>query len=165
MLPTGCRCRSRRKKKKTHKSGVMGVGAIYTKDQIENMLRDYHWMVREIERIRSYLSTAGERVIVNYEGLDMPKPQGGVRDPIHSEVARREKQWRRMAKLEEKVRFIQDRIDIITDERERTVLDCMLDGMSFTAISYHMGLSKALVTGLKDNIVNRFYESQSAAVG
>ena len=131
-----------------------------TKQEVEQILKDYHWMVREIERIRKYLAGAGERVVVNYESLDMPKPQGGVRDPVHAEVARREKQWRRVAKLEEKVMFIQDRIDLITDERERTVLDCMLDGMSFTAIAYHMRLSKTHVNRIKDDLVQKFYDSQ-----
>lgn len=118
-------------------------------------------MVREIERIRGYLSSAGERTVRTY-GIesDLPKPKGGTSDPVHQEVARREKQWRRMEKLENKVRFVQERIELIGDERERTVLDCMLDGMSFTAIAYHMRLSKGHVNNLKDSVVDRIYNSQ-----
>lgn len=132
-----------------------------TKSEIEQILRDYHWMVREIERIRSYLAGAGERTVREY-GIEsgMPKPQGKTSDPVHQEVARREKQWRRVEKLEGKVRFVQERIEIISDERERTVMDCMLDGMSFTAIAYHMKLSKGHVNNIKDHIVDRLYESQ-----
>jgi Response regulator containing a CheY-like receiver domain and an HTH DNA-binding domain len=132
-----------------------------TRNEIEQILRDYHWMVREIERIRGYLAGAGERTVREY-GIEsgMPKPKGRTSDPVHQEVARREKQWKRVEKLEDKVRFVQERIELISDERERTVLDCMLDGMSFTAIAYHMRLSKGHVNNIKDSIVNRLFNSQ-----
>lgn len=119
-------------------------------------MRDYHWMVREIARIRKVLEDAGERVVRQYgPESGMPKPQGGTSDPVHMEAARREKQWKRLERLEKRVRFIQERIDIITDDRERTVLDCMLDGMSFVAIASHMRLSKTHINRLKEEIVDK----------
>ena len=133
------------------------------KHEIEQILRDYHWMIREIERLRDLLGDAGERVVRNYEALDMPKPQGGKTDPVALEVARRERSWKKLRAYEQKVMFVQERIDIIQDERERTVLDCMLDGMSMRAIANHMGLSRRHVQNLKDNIVEQFYASQRAA--
>jgi len=133
------------------------------KHEIEQILRDYHWMIREIERLRNLLGDAGERVVRNYETLDMPKPQGGKTDPVAIEAARRERSWKKLRTYEQKVMFVQERIDIIQDERERTVLDCMLDGMSMRAIANHMGLSRRHVQNLKDNIVEQFYASQRAA--
>ena len=134
------------------------------KQQIEQCIRDYQWMIREIERIRKYLADAGERIVRNYETLGMPIPKGDVRDPVHMEVVRREKQWKRMAKLEEKVRFVQERIEVITDERERTVLDCLLDGMSYSAIAHHMGLSRRHVMRIKDDIVEKIYRQEKKKI-
>nr|WP_277752111.1 LuxR C-terminal-related transcriptional regulator [Halobacillus salinus] len=42
------------------------------------------------------------------------------------------------------------------DERERAVLECLLDGMSMVAIGHHMGLSRRHVYNLKGNIVFAF---------
>jgi len=44
---------------------------------------------------------------------------------------------------------------VITDEREKAVLNCMLDGMSVRAISKHMGLSERHVFRIKDSIVQQ----------
>jgi len=113
-------------------------------------------MVKEIVRLRKLLEDAGEGITRKY-GVEsgQPKPKGSVGDPVYMEVVRREKQWRRLEKLEDKVRLIQERIDIITDEREQTVLDCTLDGMSVTAISRHMGLSRRHIHRLRDSIVDK----------
>lgn len=125
------------------------------KGQIEQALRDYHWMVKEIARLRAYLESAGERLVRQY-GIesDMPKPKGSNTDPVHMEVERRDKQWDRVAKLEKKVLLIQDRMHLINEERERTVLDCLLDGMSYVAISRHMGLSTRHIQRIRADIVS-----------
>ena len=134
------------------------------KREIEQALRDYHWMVKEIARLRDILDYAGEGITRQY-GVEsgQPKPKGSVGDPVYMEVVRREKQWKRLEKLENKVRLIQERIDVITDEREQTVLDCTLDGMSVTAISRHMGLSRKHIQRIKDDIVARMVEKLPVA--
>jgi Response regulator containing a CheY-like receiver domain and an HTH DNA-binding domain len=126
------------------------------KYEIEQTLRDYHWMVREIARLRDMLSDAGERVVRNYEGLDMPKPQGRRSDPVSLEASRRERLWRKLQNYEQKVKFVQERMDVIEDEREKTVLDCLLDGMSLRSIAEHLGLSRRHVQNIKERIVEQF---------
>ena len=126
------------------------------KYEIEQTLRDYHWMVREIARLRDMLSDAGERVVRNYEGLDMPKPQGRRTDPVSLEASRRERLWRKLQNYEQKVKFVQERMDVIEDEREKTVLDCLLDGMSLRSIAEHLGLSRRHVQNIKERIVEQF---------
>lgn len=134
-----------------------------TKHEIEQTLRDYHWMIREIERLRELLGDAGERVVRNYELLDMPKPQGGRSDPVALEASRRERHWKKLRAYERKVMYVQERLDIIQDERERTVLDCMLDGMSMRAIAHHMGLSRRHVRNMIDHIVDQFFGTEKTA--
>lgn len=124
------------------------------KKEIANLLRDYHWMVNEIARQRGLLEDAGENITAQY-GIDMVMPHGsGTGDPIYIEVQRRVKKTKRVERLEVKVKYIQDRVHLITNEREKTVLDCLMDGMSMIKISRHMGLSERHVFRLRDNIVD-----------
>ena len=88
----------------------------------------------------------------------MPKAQGVTSDPVALEVIRREKKSKWVEKLEEKVLFIQKRISVITNEREKAVLECMLDGLSMSAIGRHMGLSERHIRRLKDSIVSKMSE-------
>ena len=134
----------------------MTANVIIDKKQIETWIRDYRWMVREIVRLRQILEDAGDNLTQQY-GVEssMPKPKGKVNDPIYMEAMRRERQWKRVERLEWKVGFVQEQMERITDERERTVLDCLLDGMSIAAVSRHMGISERNVYILRDRIVDK----------
>lgn len=136
------------------------------REEIEDILRDYHWMIREITRLRGYLEDAGEGAVGQY-GIEssMPKPKGGNTDPVYQETARRERKWKRLKKLENKVLFIQDRLYLILDEREKTILECMLDGMSYRAIAKHMGLSHSHIQRIKDSIVTNLNDVPNVPKG
>lgn len=125
--------------------------------QIEQALRDYSWMLNEIKRQRELLSHIGGNIVAQ-GGIEstMPKPQGETSDPVALEVVRRDKNSKWLDKLEGKVLFVQKRICIIQDEREKAVLECMLDGMSMSAISNHMGLSRQHIYKIKDSITLQF---------
>ena len=86
----------------------------------------------------------------------MPKPQGRRSDPVSLEASRRERLWRKLQNYEQKVKFVQERMDVIEDEREKTVLDCLLDGMSLRSIAEHLGLSRRHVQNIKERIVEQF---------
>src|SRR5699024_12026687 len=86
----------------------------------------------------------------------MHKGQGGTGDTVAMEVVRRENKSDWILKLERKVIFIQKRIPVIQDEREKAVLECMLDGMSMSAIGHHMGLSRRHIYTLKESITSQF---------
>jgi len=133
-----------------------------TKQEVEQILKDYHWMVREINRLLSLLGDAGERIVINYEGLDMPKPKGLRSDPVAFEAIRREKDHRKLKRYMEKVKFVQDRLDWIQDERERTILDCMLDGMTVSAIANHMGCTRKTVRTVRESIIRKFLAQEKA---
>lgn len=62
-------------------------------------------------------------------------------------------------KLETKVLFIQKRTHLITDEREKAVLECMLDGLSISAIGQHMRLSRRHIYTIKNSIVDQISHS------
>ena len=124
--------------------------------EIEQALRDYNWMINEIQRQRDMLQVVGSGVTSKY-GIEsaQPKAKGGTSDPVALEVIRRDKKSKWIEKLESKVLFIQQNIHVIKDAREKAVLECMLDGLSISAISKHMGLSRKHIYNLKNSIVEQ----------
>lgn len=126
------------------------------KKEIEQTLRDYNWMINEIKRQRSLMDYEGGNLVAQ-SGIEsvMPKAQGNTSDPVAMEVVRRDKASSWVQKLEDKVLFVQQRMSIITDEREKAVLECMLDGLSMVAISNHMGLSRRHIYNIKESVVNK----------
>ena len=130
------------------------------KKEIASILRDYHWMINEIRRQRKMLSDEVNGNFTAQYGIEssLPKGKGQNGDPIFREVIRREKKSRWIEKLEKKVMFVQEHMDCITNEREKAVLECLLDGMSMIAISRHMGLSVRHVQRIKNSIVDKMSE-------
>ncbi len=113
-------------------------------------------MLNEIKRQRHLLEDAGTGLTTMYgEEAAMPKAQGEMSDPVAREVVRRDKKHTWINRLEKKVLFVQERMSIIEDEREKAVLECLLDGMSMVAICKHMGLSRGHTYKLKDNVVDK----------
>lgn len=124
------------------------------KKEIAKILRDYHWMINEIARQRRMMNEVDQSITGQY-GIEGSLPHGknGKSDPVAQEAIRREKKYKWIEKLEKQVLYIQERIYIITNEREKAVLECLLDGMSIRAIARHMGFSERRVYSLRNNIV------------
>ncbi|RWZ59876.1 DNA-binding response regulator [Halobacillus fulvus] len=127
--------------------------------QIEDALRDYNWMINEIKRQRDLMKEPSPNLVAQ-SGIEstLPKAVGETGDPVAQEVIRRDKKTRWVHRLEEKVLYIQQRIHVIESERERAVLECLLDGMSMVAIGVHMGLSRRHIYNLKENIIRKFMD-------
>lgn len=124
------------------------------KEIIENILKDYHWMLKSIKKMRESLNDTGESITARY-GIEasMPKQKGKTGDPVFGEVVRRSKYHKRIEEYEEKVKMIQDRIYLVTDDREVEVLNWLLEGKSYSWIARHMGLSERHIRRIKDSIV------------
>jgi DNA-binding NarL/FixJ family response regulator len=119
-------------------------------------------MVKEIQRLKEELNviTAGT---AKY-GIEATLPKGnGTSNPIEREAISRERRHKTLKKFEEKVKFIEMNSGCIEDDRELTVLNCLLDGMSIVAISQHMGFSERKVYMLKDEIVKKMKENAGNA--
>jgi DNA-directed RNA polymerase specialized sigma subunit len=127
------------------------------KKEIEQILKDYHWMINSIKIMRKSLQEGGEERIIAQYGVEssLPKPKGTTSDPVYRELLRREKRWKKIEQYERKVKMIQDRIHVIQDEREFEVLHWLLDGKSYRWIAMHMGLSHSHIRRLKDSIVEK----------
>lgn len=126
------------------------------REEIESILKDYHWMINSIKIMRQSLEHAGDGITAQY-GIEatLPKPQGVNSDPVHREVVRRSKHWKRIEQYEKKVSIIQERLHVVKDEREIEVLHWLLEGKSYRWIASHMGLSHSHIRRIKDSIVDR----------
>ncbi|MFP7288008.1 DNA-binding response regulator [Shouchella clausii] len=129
------------------------------RNDIEQALRDYHWMPKEVDRIQSTLNEVDTSVTATY-GVEasLPKPKGQTSDKVGNEVVRRDKQHRYLIKIKNKMRAVEQMIDHIEDDRDKAVLFCLLDGMSQTQISLHLGLSESRVSKIKNKLVEQIYE-------
>lgn len=125
----------------------------YSQKEVKYILSNYHWMIKEIKRINDILDDTDTKVTGQY-GIEatMPKPKGLTKDTMTNEIIRRNKKDERRLRFINKIEFVQSKIYFIKDEREKVVLDCMLDGMSIGAISNHMGLSRKHVERLRDSV-------------
>ncbi|WP_342515600.1 LuxR C-terminal-related transcriptional regulator [Sutcliffiella sp. FSL R7-0096] len=130
------------------------------KKEIENILKDYHWMMNSIKILKSSMNDAGEGLTAQYgDEAGMPKAQGITGDPIYREVVRREKRYSVIEKYKAKISVIQDRLHLIIDDRELEVLHWLLEGKSYRWIALHMGLSHSHIRRIRESIVNRLCDT------
>lgn len=127
-----------------------------TEKQIEQLLKDYHWMLNSVKYIQSSSEIDGGNLTAQY-GIEatMPKAQGGASDPVFNEIARRDKHITRMIGYKHKIKLIQDRIHVITDTREIEVLHWILEGKGYSWIARHMGLSHTHIKRIFSSIARR----------
>ncbi|UED75811.1 hypothetical protein [Brevibacillus sp. DP1.3A] len=120
----------------------------------EEEIRDYNYMQIEIIRIQRFLREAGEGMVSQY-GLDsgMPKGKGTTGDRTHAEVARRERKWKRLQNLQDKIERINQAVETIPGEQERLVVEALLDGDKNNLIAKEIGVSR-----------QRYYEIKRSAV-
>ncbi|QNK89423.1 DNA-binding response regulator [Sporosarcina sp. resist] len=127
-----------------------------TEKQIEQLLKDYHWMINSVKIMREGLNDVGGNFTAQY-GLEaaMPKAAGGHSDPIYQEFSRREKRWKKISDYEQKIKMVQDKIHLITVDREIEVLHWLLEGMSMRWIGRHMGLSHTNIQRIQETIIRK----------
>ncbi|GAB1532382.1 MULTISPECIES: hypothetical protein [Brevibacillus] len=120
----------------------------------EEEIRDYNYMQIEIVRIQRFLREAGEGMVAQY-GLDagMPKGKGSNGDKTHAEVVRRERKWKRLQNLQDKIERINKAVETIPGEQERLVVEALLDGDKNNLIAKEIGVSR-----------QRYYEIKRSAV-
>lgn len=128
--------------------------------QIEQLLKDYHWMINSVKIMREGLRDAGDGLTARY-GIEavMPTGKGGTSDPVYREVIRRSKHHEKIAGYENKVKLIQERIYVIEDVREAEVLHWILEGKGYSWIARHMGLSHTHIKRLFSSIAKQMAEN------
>lgn len=127
-----------------------------TEKQIEQLLKDYHWMINSVKIMREGLNDVCGNFSAQY-GLEaaMPKAVGGHSDPIYQEFSRREKRWKKISDYEQKIKMVQDKIHLIPVDREIEVLHWLLEWKSLRWIGMHMGFSDRHIGRIKDTVIRR----------
>jgi DNA-directed RNA polymerase specialized sigma subunit len=135
---------------------MMVTATKYSKHQIYETLKNYYWMIREIQRIDKELSQTDFSGTAQY-GIEatMPKAQGIVGKALENEVVRRSNKSKKLVEYANRINYINERISFITDEKEKVVLDCLLDGLSLTGVSKHLKMSRGYVTKIRDDVVEK----------
>jgi hypothetical protein len=126
----------------------------------EEDLRSYHWMINEIDRLNNAINMAiqfheGGSSMVAQWGIEatLPKAKGTKPSTMSMSEEKYERQLKRVAALEEKVRKINQALDLLMDEKERTVMECILDGERMNIIARHVGISRTRLNEIRRAIV------------
>lgn len=122
----------------------------------EEEIRDYAFSIREIKRIKQYLQDAGEGTVAAY-GIEagQPKGKGSTSDKTHRETVKRDRYWKRLKSLEDSVNRVERAMDTITDDKERSVLECMIDGVRMNMIARHVGVSRSYLNEIKRDMIRK----------
>lgn len=125
------------------------------KHKADEMLRDYKWKIVSVQLTRKELEDAGANMTAQYGAeAGMPKALNKPGDPVFEEVRRRGKRWDKVRQYEADIKEFQERLSLITDEREAEVLHWMLEGKSYRWIGKHMGLSFSHIGRIRDSIID-----------
>jgi hypothetical protein len=128
-------------------------------EKIEELLKNYRRMLREIDRLESALyrgGSPGRSWGVAQYGLEaaMPKGSGGISQAELTAMDKRDEYlYKRIKELADKVNAVDLVVENINSEIHRMVFDCLIDEMSYRAISKHLGISRDKVKQTKDEII------------
>lgn len=135
------------------------------KEEIENIISDYQWKKREVERLKSTLKRGGvslnESFVAPY-GIEATMPKGSsIRSMAELEDMdeREKKLYIRMQRYQDQIDFVEMIEDYIEDDKQQAIYNCMLHGLSFRAISKHLGISREKVRQLKDETLNHISQN------
>lgn len=129
---------------------------LFNRHEIYGILQDYHWLVKEVERLVKELNITESVGVASYS--DEPMGDSGPSNPVEAEVIRREKKYDRLKKYLKRIEFINYKSAYIVDEREKVILDCILDGMRMSAVAKHLGISRHTANQIRDIIVVKLDE-------
>lgn len=130
------------------------------REEIERILKNYHWMVNSIKIMRDSLKDPGEGLTAQYgDEAAMPKAKGTTSDPVYNEVIRRGKRFNKIQEYEERILEFQGLFHKVHDERECEVLYWLLEGKSYRWIGCYMGLSASHIQRLRNSIIDHMSDT------
>lgn len=131
---------------------------MYTPTEVKQLITDYHWMRRLIEhQVYEYDSTS-----IGQYGIEsaMPKAQGTTGDKVLVRVIRNDKDRRKTQELIDKVAFIDDHEDKITNDKNYHILQLLKQGESMARIEVLMLMSRKNIYNRLNDIVSIYMKEQ-----
>lgn len=124
--------------------------------RMEETIKDYQYMILEIARLQSSLNKAGNIKVGQYIVDNSPVlGKGRISDPTSTEVARRERKWKRLENLQATVQRIHRAVDTINDEKERIVIDALLDGEKNSKVANQLRMSRQTFYDIKRAVISK----------
>ncbi|CAL1524485.1 sigma-70 family RNA polymerase sigma factor [Bacillus subtilis] len=128
---------------------------------IENLINSYHWMAKEVHRLQKvrYGSVIPMKNwgVAQY-GLEAAMPKGSPgksQAELRQMDMREERLFKRLKYYEERVYVVELGVEKIKEEKHKVIYDCMMEGMSYRAISLHLGISRETVRKMKDELISQ----------
>lgn len=130
-------------------------------NDIDQAIRDYHWMIKEVHRLEKELDSIQDSLTAQY-GVEASLPKGSSmdHDKVGRTVVRRNEETKHMTKLKGKIAFVDHGIELITNDFEKAVMLCILDGLSQFQISQLFKMSEGKISSIKGQIIKQLYDQQ-----
>jgi len=122
--------------------------------RIEEWIRDYKFMLREIARLNKILDKPEFpkqklTAAYGYEAM-MPRGSRGISQAELKQLDHREK---RLYKYLAIVEYLDRAVNDLEGDKEKVIFDCMLEGVSYTQIAVHLACSRDTIRKIKEGII------------
>ncbi|WP_057760652.1 helix-turn-helix domain-containing protein [Cytobacillus praedii] len=135
-------------------------------NEIEKLIYDYHWLRKEVSRLEKIVfgfSVPIKSIGVTQYGVEASLPKGSL---LKSEAelaaldVREKRLYKRLNMYRKKVFAIEKIAELhLADDQELTLMDCMMEGMSYRAIAAHLGLSREKIRTLKNELIGHIHQN------
>ncbi|MGN7401720.1 helix-turn-helix domain-containing protein [Cytobacillus praedii] len=135
-------------------------------NEIEKLIYDYHWLRKEVSRLEKIVfgfSVPIKSIGVTQYGVEASLPKGSL---LKSEAelaaldVREKRLYKRLNMYRKKVFAIEKIAELhLVDDQELTLMDCMMEGMSYRAIAAHLGLSREKIRTLKNELIGHIHQN------
>lgn len=135
-------------------------------EQISQLIRDYRWMKNEIGRLQRIIYGTTFPMMswgVAQYGIEAVMPKGSKGKSFAEMDAmdlREKKQIQRLENYQKYVFALESAVDVLEDERQKIIYDCLLDEMTYRQIALHLAVSKDYVQKQKSDIVRQIGQSR-----
>lgn len=133
---------------------------------ISQMIRDYNWMRKEITRLQRIIYGSPIPMVkwgVAQYGIEAVMPKGS-KGKSHAEMdamdLREKRQIERLESYQRYVYALETAVDVLEEERQKIIYDCLLDEMTYRQIAMHLNMSKDFVQKQKNEIVRQIRQSR-----
>ncbi|KON95212.1 LuxR C-terminal-related transcriptional regulator [Aneurinibacillus migulanus] len=133
--------------------------------RVEQDLRDYHWMAKEIQDIQHWDKHQKQYPREVWESLvgagtaqygieaSLPKAKGVNSDATYREAQKLLRKWERMKRYERKVKKLEASVATLQDERERAVAEGILDGLKMYEIAQQLDVTRQTVDRIRRSMI------------
>lgn len=133
---------------------------------INQMIKDYRWLKKEVWRLQEIIY--GYHIPMRNWGVAqygieavMPHGSSGKSDAEKRQIeSREERRIRKLKRYEAEIFLLETLSDELKTKMQRTVYDCLLDGMTYREIALHLEISKDKVREIKREIIQQLRENE-----